>query len=122
MGGLRMASKDGSENSGKGGGGTVRPVAVALKADGWSRGTTGGVPRITAIGHGKTAEQILDLAFANDVKVRQDADLAAILAAMEVESPVPLEALAAVSEILAYLYTLDRDEAAAALAPTPDSP
>lgn len=99
---------DGSKNR-------TRQVAVALKADGWSRHATGGTPRITAIGHGKTAEQILDLAFANDVKVRRDADLAAILAAMELESPVPLEALAAVGEILSYLYHLDRDRADAAL-------
>lgn len=107
-----MAARDAQD-----GGKEARPVAVALRADGWSKGQTGATPTITAIGHGKNAEQILALAFANDVKVRRDADLAAILAAMEVESPVPLEALAAVSEILAYLYSLDRADAAAALDP-----
>nr|WP_279347154.1 EscU/YscU/HrcU family type III secretion system export apparatus switch protein [Govania unica] len=94
----------------------ARPIAVALKADGWSRHSTGLVPKITAIGHGKNAEQILSLAFANDVKVRKDADLASILASMDIESPVPLEALSAVSEILSYLYHLDRTTVDAALA------
>ncbi len=77
-----------------------RQAAVALNAKAWP----GDVPQVTAVGFGKNAEKILELAFANDVKVRQDKDLTAILAAMEVGSPVPLEALAAVSEILAYLY------------------
>jgi flagellar biosynthesis protein len=81
-----------------------RQKAVALKGD----GTLDNAPAITAIGFGKNAEQILDLAFANDVKVRQDADLTEILAAMEVDSPVPIEALEAVAEILTYVYGLNR--------------
>lgn len=92
-----MAADDTDNNAPK------RQKAVALKGD----GTLEGAPRVTAVGFGKNAEQILDLAFANDVKVRQDADLAEILAAMEVESPVPLEALEAVSEILSYVYGLN---------------
>ena len=35
---------------------------------------------------------------------REDADLVQILAAVDVDSPVPTEAYAAVAEILAYLY------------------
>lgn len=82
----------------------TRQKAVALKGD----GTVKTPPVVTAVGFGKNAEQILDIAFANDVKVRQDADLAEILAAMEVDSPVPLEALEAVAEILSYVYGLNR--------------
>lgn len=82
----------------------ARTKAVALKGD----GTLDTPPQITAVGFGKTADQILDIAFANDVKVRQDADLTEILAALEVESPVPIEALDTVSEILNYVYGLNR--------------
>lgn len=64
-------------------------------------------PRIVATGRGKLADQILEIAFANGVKVREDADLVQILAAIEVESLVPLEALAAVAEILAYVYRVN---------------
>jgi flagellar biosynthesis protein len=62
------------------------------------------MPRVTASGHGLVADQILELAFANGVKVREDADLAEILAAVDVESEIPLEAVIAVAEILAHVY------------------
>ena len=64
----------------------------------------GGNPRVTAAGRGALAEQILEIAFARGVKVREDAELAEILAAIEVDSEVPVEALAAVAEILSYVY------------------
>ena len=57
-----------------------------------------------ATGRGYVAEQILNIAFANGVKVRQDADLAQILAAVDVDCPIPTEAFASVAEILSYVY------------------
>lgn len=63
-----------------------------------------GAPRVVASGRGAVAEQILNLAFAHGVRVREDADLAAILAGVEVDCEIPLEALAAVAEILSYVY------------------
>ncbi len=77
-----------------------RPVAVALK---YQLGTET-LPRIVATGKGTVAEQILEVAFANGVKVREDADLVEILSAIEVDSDIPVEAIAAVAEILAYVY------------------
>lgn len=44
------------------------------------------------------------LAFANGVKVREDADLAELLSAVDLESEIPLEAFTAVAEILSYVY------------------
>ena len=61
-------------------------------------------PRVVASGKGELARQILDLAFAAGIKVREDADLVEILAAVDLDSPVPLEALMAVAEILTYVY------------------
>lgn len=89
-------------------------VAERAKAVAVKRRDETALPRITATGRGKLAEQILDLAFANEVKVRQDKELVNILDAYEVDSPVPLEALGAVSEILRYVYAANRK-----LAPTP---
>lgn len=77
-----------------------RPAAVALKYEGGKQA----LPRIVATGRGFVAEQILELAFANGVKVREDADLVEILAALDVDSEIPLEAIAAVAEILAHVY------------------
>lgn len=61
-------------------------------------------PRIIAKGRGTVADQILELAFATGVKVREDANLAEILEAIEIDTEVPLHALAAVAEILNYVY------------------
>lgn len=77
-----------------------RQTAVALK-DG---SDSGDLPLITAAGRGKIAEQILQIAYENDIKVRTDADLAEILAKIELESPIPSEAFMAVAEILSYVY------------------
>ena len=78
-----------------------RAAAVALKKYGIEERH---LPKITAAGYGKLAEQIVALAFANGVKVREDADLAQMLAAIEIDSDIPSEALVAVAEILAYVY------------------
>jgi flagellar biosynthesis protein len=75
-------------------------VAVALRHE---RGHDH-IPRIVASGRGAIAEQILAVAFAEGVKVRQDADLAEVLSALDVGSDIPLEAFAAVAEILSYVY------------------
>ena len=78
-----------------------RDVAVALSY----RPEPGDeAPRVVASGQGELARQILELAFAAGVKVREDADLVEILAAVDVDSQVPLEALMAVAEILTYVY------------------
>jgi flagellar biosynthesis protein len=74
--------------------------AVALTYD----QAAGEAPRISATGRGAVAEQILAIAFANGVKVREDADLVEILSLIDVDSPIPLEAFAAVAEILRYVY------------------
>jgi len=61
-------------------------------------------PKVVAGGRGRIAEQILEIAFANGVKVRQDADLAQLLSSIDIDSDIPVEAFAAVAEILTYVY------------------
>jgi flagellar biosynthesis protein len=61
-------------------------------------------PRVSATGRGAVAQQILEIAFAKGIPVREDPDLAQILATVEVDSVIPVDALAAVAEILSYLY------------------
>ncbi len=84
------------------------PIAVALSHE---KGTSN-APVVTASGQGELAQQILKIAFENGVKVREDADLAQILTQIEVDSPIPLEAFAAVSEIMAYLYKAQNEPSA----------
>lgn len=61
-------------------------------------------PKVVASGRGWAAERILEVAFAHGVKVREDADLAEILAAVDLDEEIPVEAFIAVAEILRYVY------------------
>jgi flagellar biosynthesis protein len=62
------------------------------------------VPTVVATGRGALARQILEIAFARGVKVREDADLVEILAMLDVGAEIPVIALAAVAEILSHVY------------------
>ena len=62
------------------------------------------VPKVIAAGRGNIAEQILQMAYENGIHVREDSDLAQMLAKIELDSPIPSEAFAAVAEILSYVY------------------
>ena len=74
-------------------------VAIAHRPAG-----PGSLPKVVASGRGTTADKILEIAFAEGVKVREDADLAELLAAAEIDSEIPIEAFIAVAEILRYVY------------------
>lgn len=79
---------------------TQDAVAVALTES----KVPGQAPKVVAGGRGRVAEQILQIAFAQGIKVREDADLAQLLSAVDLEEDIPVEAFAAVAEILIYLY------------------
>ena len=64
-------------------------------------------PKVAASGRGALAEKILELAFANGVPVREDADLAELLATVDLDCEIPTEALIAVAEVLSYVYRLN---------------
>jgi flagellar biosynthesis protein len=64
-------------------------------------------PRVTARGRGAIAAQIAAVARAHGVALRRDRSLAQLLATMEIDSPIPVAAFAAVAEILAHLYRVD---------------
>jgi flagellar biosynthesis protein len=78
----------------------LQQVAVALQDD----PDTDAPQKITATGRGAVAEQIIQIALDNGVRVREDPDLAEILTVLDVESTVPVEVLATISEILSYVY------------------
>ncbi len=80
-----------------------RPAAVAIE-DGHKKDKS---PVITAAGRGKIAEQIVQLAFDHDIRVRQDSALAEMLVEIDVDSPIPSEAFMAVAEVLSYVYKAD---------------
>lgn len=79
---------------------TADAVAVAVSGG----ETPDDLPRVVAGGRGRIAEQILEIAFQKGVRVREDKDLAELLSAIDVDEDIPIEAFAAVAEILAYVY------------------
>jgi flagellar biosynthesis protein len=80
--------------------------AVAIK----DTNAVGALPRLIASGQGGVAEQMLQIAWANNIKVREDADLVEILSAIDLDTEIPVEAIAAVSEILSYVYRANAGE------------
>lgn len=83
-------------------------IAVALKHE------PGSLPTVIASGRGAFAERILQLAFEAGINVREDADLAEMLSAVGVESPIPIACFEAVAEILTYLYRVNTSAAGSA--------
>ena len=81
--------------------GNKRSVAVAIQGQ---NGNPDSSPKVIASGRGKLAEQILATAFARGIKVREDADLAELLAKLDLDTPIPSEAIIAVAEILTKVY------------------
>lgn len=77
-----------------------RDLAVALSHD--AAGSE--LPRVIASGKGAVARQLLEIAFARGIKVREDSDLAEVLSAVEIDTEIPMAAFAAVAEILSYIY------------------
>ena len=79
---------------------TKEKLAVALA---YRRGEDE-APTVAAKGKGFIAEAIIALAKKHNIEVREDSDLVVLLSKLDIDMPIPLEAYAAVAEILAYVY------------------
>ncbi|MCW8915292.1 MAG: EscU/YscU/HrcU family type III secretion system export apparatus switch protein [Magnetovibrio sp.] len=66
-------------------------------------------PRVVAKGQGWLARQIIEVAEANGVEIRSDSDLALLLAQVDVDSEIPLEAFTVVAEMLSYIYEKNKE-------------
>jgi flagellar biosynthesis protein len=77
-----------------------KPFAVALT---YARDNDE-APRVVAKGHGEIAAAIERIAEAHGIPIRKDASLASLLAAVELDSLIPVEAYVAVAQILSYIY------------------
>lgn len=74
--------------------------AVALKYD----RVRDPAPRVVAKGKGTIAKHIIEVAKAHGIAVREDTTLVDILEKLDIDTVIPLEAYAAVAEILNYIY------------------
>lgn len=81
------------------------PKAVALQYDGE------GAPRLTAKGTGFIAEQIIQVAEANEVPLKQDENLTNMLSTIELDHEIPENLYIAVAEVIAFAYRLNDKKA-----------
>jgi len=79
-----------------------RAVAMAYSPE------EGGAPRVVAKGSGISAEAIISLAREHGVYVHQSPELVAMLMQVDLDAEIPPELYQAVAELLAWLYSLDR--------------
>lgn len=93
-------------------------LAVALSVDPLDPS----IPTIVASGQGAVAREIVDLAFAHGVKVRQDQDLVQILSTLKVGDAIPVVSFVAVAEILAHIYRWDLQDRADTPSSSPVGP
>ncbi len=62
-------------------------------------------PRVLAKGEGSMADQIIKIAKEHGIEIKEDSNLVEILSALELDEFIPLEAYAAVAEILKLIYS-----------------
>jgi flagellar biosynthesis protein len=74
------------------------PVAVALSYDGT------GAPRVVATGSGDVADRILATAREHGVPLQLDAELACLLAQLEIGEEIPRALYVAVAQVLAFAW------------------
>ena len=61
-------------------------------------------PKVLAKGQNKIAQKIVEIAEAEGIEIHQDADLVEILKTVDIDAEIPVEAFAAVAEIISYIY------------------
>jgi len=82
-------------------------------------------PTMTAKGSGFLADEIIRLAKANNIPIREDRDLVQIFSMLDIGASIPPEIHTAIAEILAFIYwsnqqytdVFDKDQSATANKP-----
>ncbi len=80
--------------------------ATALKYD----GSLQNAPKVTAQGTGQIAKNIIQIAFENDIPIKEDPDMIQILSQIELNQEIPEELYKAVAEIFSFIYGVANDE------------
>jgi flagellar biosynthesis protein len=70
-----------------------------------------GAPEVVAIGRGLDARDIVALAREHGIPLREDPELVAALARLEIGSAIPRELYEIVAEVLAFVYRVDAEAA-----------
>jgi flagellar biosynthesis protein len=80
--------------------GNKQRKAISLEYDGIR------TPRVSAIGKGEVADEILRIATEHEVPIYKDEALAGVLSELELQSEIPATLFLAVAEVLVFTYQL----------------
>jgi len=81
-----------------------RKKAAALSYDRFSQDP----PRVSALGKGQVAENIIEKAKQHDVPIVEDPSLVELLSELNINETIPEELYQAVAEVFAFIYRLDQ--------------
>ena len=81
-----------------------RKKAVALSYD----QVKDNAPKLTALGKGLIADDIIEIAKENDVPIVEDASLVELLSELNINETIPDELYEAVAEVFAFIYQLEQ--------------
>ena len=79
----------------------LQAVAMRYKMD------ADAAPRVVAKGSGLLAQRIIDCARQHGVPLREDPDLVAALARLDINAEIPERLYLAMAEVLAFVYRLN---------------
>ncbi|MFY9174185.1 MAG: EscU/YscU/HrcU family type III secretion system export apparatus switch protein [Peptococcia bacterium] len=82
--------------------------AVALQYD--KANAKKGAPRVVAVGEGRLAEKIIEIAQEHNVPLYEDVQVVARLVKVSLGDEIPAELYQAVAKILFFLYQLDEEK------------
>jgi len=80
--------------------------AVALKY----RPELDNAPKVTAMGKGKVAEKIIEIAREHNIHIHNDPDLIEVLSKLDLNEEIPPALYVVVSELLAFIYSLNAEK------------
>jgi len=64
-------------------------------------------PRVTAMGKGKMAEKIIEIAREHNIHIHNDPDLIEVLSQLDLNEEIPPALYVVVAELLAFVYSLN---------------
>ena len=83
----------------------TKNLAISLKYS----GGTNHAPKVTAKGQGWVAEKIIAMAEQQNIPIRKDKDLVALLEKIDVGREIPESLYKLVAELLAWVYQLNNE-------------
>ena len=80
--------------------------AVALKY----QSELDNAPKVTAMGKGKVAEKIIEIAREHNIHIHNDPDLIEILSQLDLNEEIPPALYVVVAELLGFVYSLNAEK------------